>query len=308
MAGLAAFCAITALSQKRTMHLQQTKVASRATGGPQYYFHDVPSTIKSFLRNKGACPVILETPYGIAKSPFVAVGKDHKLTSAGDVIAGRVGHDRIQQGSGAESIGEAIRHWYAIKDRGDFEHIDIDVRIHTEGHFILAPTKVVLRGKHWSIPLRRPLRPLSFHRDLQSRLWKDQIAAVKSNDPDAITWAGKQIQAVVADHVTGVASVSEADLLRTGGALSKLGLHLGPYLLSGYDCQQSTFKFLKFPDYPCPVEVKKRSRGFAYQIENYRSLPRAVVLCISHDLENPPEDIDVIELAVLGDYLANTTA
>ena len=54
------------------------------------------------------------------------------------------------------------------------------------------------------------------------------------------------------------------------------------------------------------MEVKKRSKAFSYQIENYRTLPRAVVLCIKHDLENPPQDIDVIELPVLGSYLAGT--
>jgi len=33
------------------MHLQQTKAESRASGGPQYYFHDVPKPVKEFLRN-----------------------------------------------------------------------------------------------------------------------------------------------------------------------------------------------------------------------------------------------------------------
>jgi hypothetical protein len=76
------------------MHLQQTKSESRATGGPQYYFHDLPVTIRDFLRRPGACPVILETPYGIVNTPFMAIGKDHKLTRQGEIVAGRVGHDR----------------------------------------------------------------------------------------------------------------------------------------------------------------------------------------------------------------------
>jgi len=86
------------------MHLQQTKSESRASGGPQYYFHTVPPAIKDFLRQRGACPVILETPYGIATSSFMAVGRDHKLTGTGQIIAGSVGHDRIQQGSRQDSI------------------------------------------------------------------------------------------------------------------------------------------------------------------------------------------------------------
>ncbi len=286
------------------MHLQQTKVESRETGGPQYYFHDLLPTIKDFLRQRGACPVILETPYGIANSPFIAVGRDHKLTSSGKVVSGKVGHDRIQQGGGDASIGEAIRGWYAIRSTSDFERIDVEVRIHSAGHFILTPIALTLRGKKRTIPLRRPLRPLSFHRDLQSRPWKDQIEAVGKRSPEAVRWAGQQIQKVVGDHCTRpAANISEADLLRTAGALSLLGLRLGPYLLSGYDCQGSVFQFQHLPEYLCPVEIKKRSKGFTYQIENYRTLPRAVILCMTHDLDNPPEDIDVIELSELGRYL-----
>ncbi len=85
------------------MHLQQTKAGSRTTGGPQYYFHSVPAHVKEFLRKRGACPVVLQTPYGIASSSFTAVGRDHKLSAKGKVVKGNVGHDRIQ---GHESIDE----------------------------------------------------------------------------------------------------------------------------------------------------------------------------------------------------------
>jgi hypothetical protein len=77
------------------MHLQQTKAGSRATGGPQYYFHSIPGPIKSFLRSKGACPVVVQTPYGIARSSFMAVDRDHKPDSDNKPIPGKVGHDRI---------------------------------------------------------------------------------------------------------------------------------------------------------------------------------------------------------------------
>ena len=77
------------------MHLQQTKAGSLATGGPQYYFHSIAPHVKEFLRKRGACPVVLQTPYGIASSSFTAVGRDHKLNAEGKPVAGKVGHDRI---------------------------------------------------------------------------------------------------------------------------------------------------------------------------------------------------------------------
>jgi len=56
------------------VHLQQTKAGSRATGGPQYYFHDLTEDVREFLRRKGARAVVLQTPYGIVETPFIAVG------------------------------------------------------------------------------------------------------------------------------------------------------------------------------------------------------------------------------------------
>src|SRR5437867_9178764 len=100
------------------MHLQQTKVESRATGGPQHYFHSVAQHVKEFLRKHGACPVVLQTPYGITGSSFTAVGRDHKISKGGKIVVGKVGHDRIQ---GEESIGEAVRFWYGLKGGCDFE-------------------------------------------------------------------------------------------------------------------------------------------------------------------------------------------
>jgi hypothetical protein len=93
-------------------HLRQTKDTSRRTGGPQYYFHDLPEVIKDYLRRKGACQVVLHTPYGIAPTSFMAVGCDHTLGPRNRMLRGKVGHDRIQQAAGTEgSIGEAIRRW-----------------------------------------------------------------------------------------------------------------------------------------------------------------------------------------------------
>jgi hypothetical protein len=283
------------------MHLQQTKASSRATGGPQYYFHEAPDHVKEFLRKRGACPVVLQTPYGIASTPFTAVGRDHKLAANGRVVRGNVGHDRIQ---GKESIGEAIRHWYALKPGKDFERIDIEVMIHADGHFILIPVTVRMRGASRPQTLEKISNPLSFHRDYQSKLWKAQIRSARENLPEDISWAAAQIRRVVADHQKlDARNVHEADLLRASGALSLLGLDMGLYLTKGYDCPDSRFTFRNLPSYPCAVEVKKHSSGFSYQIEKYNELPRAVVVCLNHDLVNLPDQVDVIELPTLYKHL-----
>ena len=87
-------------------------------------------------------------------------------------------------------------------------------------------------------------------------------------------------------------------------ALSLLGLDLDVYLTKGYDCPLSRFTFSGLPPYRCPVEIKKQSARFDYQILHYADLPRAVVLCIEHDLVNPPDHVDVVELTALGEYLS----
>jgi len=288
------------------MHLQQTKDKSRASGGPQYYFHGLTDPVKEFLRKRGACPVVLQTPYGIASSPFVAVDKDHKLTKDGEVIEGKVGHDRIQQAGGNQSIGQAIQYWYGIRAGRDFEKIDVEVSIHPDGHFILIPTSVTLRGTTRPRVLEKVPFPLSFHADHQSKLWRQQIDARRKESSADIVWAASQIQRVVSEHQAPQAkNILESDLLRAAGALSKLGLDLGPYLGTGYDCLDSRFQFLGLPMYTCPVEVKTQSKGFNYQVTRYPKLPRAVVLCMEHNFVNPPEHIDFIDLPVLAEYLGH---
>ncbi len=237
------------------------------------------------------------TPYGIAPSEFVAVGRDHKLTDSGKVVPGRVGHDRIQQARADHSIGEDIRRWYGLQGRGDFERIDVEVDIHKDGHFILAPTRVQFRNRHRSQEVEVPLNPLSFNHRQEGSLWRRQIEQMRTERPDDWGWACEEFRRVVHDHrFPNPGRIHEADLLRTAGAFAKLGVRLGPYRLKGYDCA-TRFQFLGFPPYECPVEIKKRSQGFNYQIARYSPLPRAVVLCLEHDLTNVPKHIDVIELA-----------
>ena len=283
------------------MNIQQTKDASLKSGGPQYYLHDVPDHVKEFLRKRGACPVVLQTPYGIASSSFTAVGRDHKLSKTGRIVTGGVGHDRIQ---GRESIGKAIRHWYGLRDGRDFARINLDAIIRRDGHFILIPTAVTMRGTKRAQILEKVNSPLSFHQDYQSKFWKKQIEACRNKSAADVSWAGSQIRRVVTEHKrVETRNVHEADLLRAAGALSLFGLDLSLYLTKGYDCPTSQFTFSGFPTYPCPVEIKKRSSRFDYQIMRYTKLPRAVVLCIKHDLVNPPEHVDILELLALADYL-----
>jgi len=287
------------------MHIQQTKVQSRATGRPQYYLHNAPAHIKDFLRKRGACPVLLQTPYGIARSTFVAVGRDHKLEN-GEVVRGKVGHDRIQ---GEESIGESVRYWYGLQPGKDFERIDLEGAIHADeegqSHFILAPTAFKFRNRTRPLIFEKDTAPLSFHRHIQSQLWKHQIAARREEAKEDVLWAAAQMGRVVQEHQLGKPNVSEADLLRTAGALSLLGMDLSLYLTKGYDCLESKFHFTGYPIYCRPVEIKKRSLGFKYQILNYAKLPRAVILCIEHDLPNPPAHVDIVELSALVEYFRN---
>jgi hypothetical protein len=63
------------------MHLQQTKRGSLASGGPQYYLHDLTPEVRKELRKRGNVPVALVTPYGATKSDYVAVDRDRKLNN-----------------------------------------------------------------------------------------------------------------------------------------------------------------------------------------------------------------------------------
>jgi hypothetical protein len=180
----------------------------------------------------------------------------------------------------------------------------VDVTIHPDGHFIVIPTGVKMRGRKRPQSLEKVVFPLSFHRDHQSKLWRKQIEACRQASPSDVAWVAAQIRRVVEDHRQADAKhVHEADLLRAAGALSVLGLELSSYLTKGYDCPRSRFVFAGLPTYSCPVEIKKYSSGLDYQILRYADLPRAVVLCLEHDLVNPPDQVDVLELSTLADHL-----
>ncbi|MBI5473863.1 MAG: hypothetical protein HY961_16115 [Ignavibacteriae bacterium] len=282
------------------MHLQQTKRGSRLSGGPQYYFHDLSEPVKIYLREKGAVQVALVTPYGATKSDYFAVSADKKLDAKHRPISGNVGHDRVQQGTAGESIGESIRFWYKLPD-GDFERIDLDIDIRDEV-FYLTPLKYKFAEATKHKDIRRIERPLSFTRDYASPLWTRQLVRVEKRNPGIVSWALDEICRVVKVHrpASKLAHIQETDLLRASGPLKHLGVQLGGYVGKGYDCM-TDFCFLDFPIYTVPVEIKRNSAGFEYQQHKYgkHELSRAVVLCAIHGHKQMPPHIDVIELEAL---------
>jgi len=229
------------------MHLQQTKRGSRKSGGPQYYFHDLGDAVKTYLRAKGAVRVALVTPYGATKTDYFAVSENRKLDQHLRIVAGNVGHDRIQQGRASQSIGEAIRIWYSLLP-GDFERIDVDIDI-IDDAFYLSPLKYKYadRAKEKEIP--RIERPLTFTRSYVSAFWTQQLVRTNQSQPGIVSWSLNEICRVVHDHLPKgkLAHVQETDLLRVSGPLKHLGLSLGGYVGKGYDCPFRVC-FLEIPD------------------------------------------------------------
>jgi hypothetical protein len=282
------------------MYLLQTKKGSRITGGPQYYFHDLSDEVSHYLRAKRAVPVALVTPYGATASKFKAVSEGAKLAAGGAVVAGRVGHDRIQQAAAGESIGEAIRRWYKLRS-GDFGRIDVEIQI-LDAKFYLTPVSCKYADPSRPVVIKRPEFPLSFNHEKQSQLWRNQLTRVKEDHPEMWRWSLREICRVADAHARpiGPAHVKEEDLLRASGPLKVLGVELGPYVGKGYDCQ-STFQFLDYAPYDVPIEIKKESSDFKYQQRKYspEELSRVVILCVRHDLVNVPPNVDIVELSAV---------
>ena len=286
------------------MHLQQTKRASRETGGPQYYFHNLTGPVKTFLRQKGAVRVALVTPYGATKTDYFAVGKDHKFDLEGSVIEGRVGHDRIQQGIASESIGESIRRWYKLS-KGDFERVDIEIDIIDED-FYLTPFKCKLVHSKREITLNKVEWPLTFTTDYISKFWKRHLRELVNQNRELVEWSLNEICRVVSAHKEKVPHIQEQDLLRVSGSLKHLGVTLGPYVGKGYDCI-SEVRFFDYPVYTVPIEIKRHSKKFNYQMKKYGKdeLARAIILCAIHDLQNTHRNVDVMELDFMCSYIGN---
>jgi len=284
------------------VHLQQTKKSSRGSGGPQYYFHDLTDSVKTYLRQKGAVKVALVTPYGATKSDYTAVSTDRKIDGKTQkIIPGKVGYDRIQQGQANESIGESIRKWYNLEN-SDFDRIDVDVEI-IDDIFYITPLGYKFSYSKKEPEIKRVERPLTFTQDYVSPFWREQISSLEK---ELVLWSLTEICRVVKDHITKVPHIQETDILRASGPLKHLGMALGPYVGKGYDCL-TNFNFLDFPAYSVPVEIKRHSKGFSYQEKKYgrEELSRAVILCAIHDKPNVPRNIDVVELDALCNHLQN---
>lgn len=284
------------------MHLQQTKKASRGTGGPQYYFHDLTDSVKTYLRQKGAVKVALVTPYGATKSDYTAVSTDRKIDKKTQkIVSGNVGHDRIQQGQASESIGESIRRWYNL-DNSDFDWIKIDVEV-IEDIFYITPLSYRFSYSKKEREIARVERPLTFTSDYVSPFWREQISRL---DRELVIWSLAEICRVVKDHKAKVPYIQETDILRASGPLKHLGMALGAYVGKGYDCF-TDFNFLDYPTYTVPVEIKRHSKNFSYQEKKYgrEELSRAVILCAIHDKKNVQRNIDVVELDALCNHLQN---
>jgi len=286
------------------MHLQQTKRKSRETGGPQYYFHNLTGPVKTFLRQKGFVRVALVTPYGATKTDYFAVGKDHKFDESGKIVEGKVGHDRIQQGIASESIGESIKIWHNLA-KSDFERIDVEIDV-IDDDFYLTPIKCKQVDLKREIVLKKVERPLTFTTDYVSKFWKEHIKYIVNNNKYIVEWSLKEICRVVSAHKEKVPHIQEQDLLRVSGPLKHLGVTLGPYVGRGFDCL-SEVKFLDYPVYTVPFEIKRHSNKYKYQMKKYGKdeLSRAIILCAIHDLENTPRNVDVIELDSMCSYIGN---
>ncbi len=286
------------------MHLQQTKRGSRKTGGPQYYLHDLTPPVKEYLRANGSARVALVTPYGATLSRYVALSKDRKLNTKKEVVEGRVGHARIQQGGAGESMGEAIRKWYGLAS-GDFERIDVDIDIRDDdGAFYVAPILCKYAASKKAQRITKPERPLTFTTGYRSDFWMSQLRKMMLKDGPLVWWSIEEIRRIARDHQKGtkLAHIQETDILRASGPLKHLGMTLGGFVGKGIDCR-TDFQFVDYPTYSVPVELKRDSSGFRYQLQKYGKdeLSRAVILCATHgERKNIPPHIDVIELVALG--------
>jgi len=79
-----------------------------------------------------------------------------------------------------------------------------------------------------------------------------------------------------------------------------LGISLGPYRTQGIDCPNGRVKLGNYPEYPCPIEVEERSRGFLASHHRPHWQQRVLVLCARHDARAVMQNyVDVIDLCDL---------
>src|SRR5262249_16223783 len=134
----------------------------------------------------------------------------------------------------------------------------------------------------------------------RSDFWMSHLRNVARQDPGIIWWSIEEIRRIARDHQKGtkLPHIQETDILRASGPLKHLGMTLAGFAPKAYDCK-TDFRFLDYPEYNVPVELKRDSSGFRYQLQKYGKdeLSRAVILCATHgEKTDIPAHIDVIEL------------
>lgn len=113
---------------------------------------------------------------------------------------------------------------------------------------------------------------------------------------------------MINEHSAGTPHLDERDILRTAGALEKLGMTIGPYVGKGLDCPKAIFTFVGYPPYGCPVELESVSSGFLAHHHAKDHGTRLVVLCVIHDAPEVLTQIhDVVELAEMCRVLEQET-
>jgi hypothetical protein len=150
--------------------------------------------------------------------------------------------------------------------------------------------------------------PLTIVRGHLSRPLHAQIEQLKRQSRAELAWIREQICRMIKEHLGGTPHLDERDILRTAGALEKLGMTIGPYVGKGLDCPKAIFTFVGYPPYGCPVELESVSSGFLAHHHAKDRGTRLVVLCVIHDAPEVLTQIhDVVELAEMCRVLEQET-
>ncbi len=150
--------------------IEQTKKASRKSGGPQYYLQGLNEATWAALAKFGRCPVRLWTPYGVIGSGLQAVSS----------TVGKVGHDRVQSGGKAESVADQIANWFRLA-KSDIERIEFEDSF-DERAFVIPPSTVKFFGRRPRRTLYPPSHPLSVTSSSRSELLVRQVSESSKDD------------------------------------------------------------------------------------------------------------------------------
>ena len=179
----------------------------------------------------------------------------------------------------------------------------MDLRLIPSAGIVIRPLVATDRSNNRRIKLCSSDTPLSLTTWERSMLWRQHLAERRSHAPRDVLWARRQIEAIVNDHSKRESyQIRDADLLRVSGAFNKLGVDLGEFKGDDLGCQNSCFRFGKFPPYRCDV-LLKADASFLCRNEFMTHNPRAVVVSLKPDAPNLLEFVDVIALTVLAEEL-----